>query len=106
MEKDNLKNEQQCAIHDAILSLISKYWDIKTGKEQIYGSPADIYAEIINDRVKYWMRIDDGNCFNQLKDAVYHIYVSDIEGKIFEGRITSENEFKVVMKVLGFTPKN
>ena len=103
---ENTKNEQQCAIHDVMLSFISKYWDIKIGNEQVYGSPADIYAERFDDDIKYWMRVDDGNCFNQLKDAVYHIYVSDINGKIFEGRITSKNEFKIVMKVLGFAPKN
>ena len=107
MGKSNEQAETKpCTIHDVMLSLISKYWDVKTGKEQIFGSPADIYAEIIENGVKYWMRVDDGNCHNQLKDAVYHIYVSDIDGKIFEGRITSINEFKVVMKVLGFVPKN
>lgn len=52
------------------------------------------------------MLVDDGNCHNQLKDAVYHIYVSDIYCKIFEGRITSKNEFKAVMKALGFVHKN
>ena len=79
---ENTKNKTQCVIHDAMLSFISKYWDIKTGKDQIYGSPADIYGEIIEDGIKYWMRVDDGNCHNQLKDAVYHIYVSDIDCKI------------------------
>jgi hypothetical protein len=85
--------------------LIQEYWNIKTGTKQKCGSPADIYAERVDYNIKYWIRVDDGNCFNQLKDAVYHIYVSDIDGKIFEGRITSENEFKIVMKVLGFNKK-
>ena len=102
----NKADNQQLNIADVMVSFISRYWDIKTDDEQIYGSPADIYAERIDDDIKYWMRIDDGNCYNQLKDAIYHIYVSDINGKIFEGRITSKNEFKIVMKVLGFVPKN
>ncbi len=103
---ENTKNEKQCATQDVVISFISEYWNIKTGKEQIYGNPADIYAEIIEDGIKYWMLVDDGNCHNQLKDAVYHIYVSDIDNKIFEGRITSKNEFNIVMKVIGFASKN
>mgnify|MGYP003585262780 CR=1 FL=1 len=103
---NDLQQKPQSNIGAVMVSFIQTYWDIKKGNEQIYGSPADIYAERIDDGMKYLMIIDDGNCYNQLKDAVYHIYVSDTDGKIFEGRITSKNEFKIVMKVLGFAPKN
>lgn len=75
-------------------------WEIKTGTEQAYGSPSDIYAEHNDEDGDYRMSVDDGNCHNALDDAVYHIYAPG--GKVFEGRITSEDEFKVVMKVLGF----
>lgn len=45
MVKSNEQAESKpCTIHDAMFSLISKYWDVKTGKEQIFGSPNDIYT--------------------------------------------------------------
>jgi hypothetical protein len=75
-------------------------WIVKTGKKQKKGSCADIYAEHDDEDGKYIMLIDDGNCHNELYNAVYHIYAAG--GKVFEGRITSIEEFKVIMKVLGF----
>lgn len=87
---------------DRMLRLFSDFgWKIKTGKAQIYGSVADIYAEA-KKRAKYLMLIDDGNCHNALKNTTYHIYVNDLKGKIFEGRINSENDFIAVMRVLEF----
>lgn len=97
---------------DSMLKLFADFnWKIKTGKKQIFGSPTDIYAEYNSKKHgKYWMRIDDGNCDKELNDAVYHIHVGaakrgSLSGKIFEGRIETRKEFKVVMKVLGFTKK-
>lgn len=70
--------------------------------EQKRGSVADIYAEANDEDGKYIMVIDDGNCHNELSDAVYHIYAYDLTNKIFEGRIGNPDDFSVVMKVLGF----
>ncbi len=77
-------------------------WEIKTGNEQKYGSSSDIYAEINNEYGRYLMIIDDGNCCNGFKDAIYHIYVENLVGKIFEGRIYSIEDFNTVMRMLGF----
>jgi len=86
---------------DKMIKLFLDYgWEIKTGTEQLYGSPSDIYAECNDQDGDHRMFIDDGNCHQALNDAVYHIYAPG--GKIFEGRITSKSEFKCVMKVLGF----
>lgn len=96
---------------ESMLKLFAEYgWQIKTGNKQIFGSPADIYAEINDDHGSVWMVIDDGNCDKELNDAVYHIHVGvakrgSLSGKIFEGRIETRKEFKVVMKVLGFNKK-
>ncbi len=84
-----------------MLNLFSQFgWVIKTGDEQKSGSSADIYLE--HEGYKCTMLIDDGNCHNELSDAVYHIYVYAVGGKIFEGRIGNANDFEVVMRVLGF----
>jgi len=92
---------------DVMFSLLSQFgWEIKTGKEQKLGSCADIYAEQEKEFCNYFMRIDDGNCHNELNDAVYHIYVHDFKGKIFEGRIGTQSDFEVVMRVLGFEKTN
>ena len=48
-----------------MLTLFEKYgWVIKSGSEQIYGSPSDIYAEQYIDGLLYYMKIDDGNFVN------------------------------------------
>ena len=90
-----------------MLSLFSQFgWVVKTGDEQVYGSPADIYAEINGEDGKYFFLIDDGNCHNELSDALYHIYAYTLDGKIFEGRIGTPEDFIVVMRVLGFEKTN
>ena len=80
-------------------------WTIKRGEEQKIGSCADIYMEIINDEISAKMMVDDGYCVDILKDAVYHIYVNDTNDKIFEGVIGNTEDFKVIMKALGFKTK-
>lgn len=106
---ENVSNEEKGngVLADVMFSLFSQFgWEIKTGKEQKLGSCADIYAEQTNEFCDYFMRIDDGNCHNVLSDAVYHIYVHDFKGKIFEGRIGNASDFEVVMRVLGFEKTN
>jgi len=63
---------------------------------------SDIYAEINDENGTYLLIIDDGRCNNALLDAVYHIYAYDLNGKIFEGRIKTHEDFVTVMRVLGF----
>ena len=88
-------------LKDVMLSLFSQFgWVVKTGDEQKNGSCADIYAEHDDEDGKYTMRIDDGNCHNELYDAVYHIYATG--DKVFDGRIGTPEDFIVVMRVLGF----
>ena len=89
-----------------LIKQLNKYgWEIKTGKDQLYGSPADIYAEI-DFEGHHFLKIDDGNCIGD--SFLFHIYVGDLhrkrnfDGKIFEGRISTKKEFNVVMNVLGF----
>lgn len=85
-------------IKEIMLGLFDQFgWVIKTGEEQKYGRCADIYAEHDDE---YYFVIDDGNCENELSDALYHIYA--IGGKVFEGRIGTPEDFIVVMRVLGF----
>lgn len=104
MKNETIKNGFKGAV---MFSLFSQFgWEIKKGKEQKLGSSADIYAEQTSEFCDYFMRIDDGNCHNALNDAVYHVYVHDFKGKIFEGRIKTEDEFIVVMRVLGFEKTN
>ena len=108
-EKSELEVKGNGIIADVMLSLFSQFgWQIKTEKEQIFGSCADIYAEINDEDGKYFMVIDDGNCHNELADALYHIYVGvgKMDGKIFEGRIGTPEDFIVVMRVLGFEKTN
>lgn len=101
MEK---KEENYKEFVKIMLSLFYSFqWIIKTGKSQKTGSVADIYAEMSESDGSFTMLIDDGNCHNELYDAIYHIYAPG--GKIFEGRITSPSEFSTVMKVLGFEEK-
>ena len=91
-------------ITDVMFDLFSQFgWTVKTGSEQKSGSCADIYAEHDDEYGGYTMRIDDGNCHNELNDAVYHIYATG--GKVFEGRIGTPEDFIVVMRVLGFEKK-
>lgn len=107
MEEYHQAKLKLLGIADVMLSLFSQFgWGIKTGKEQIYGSCADIYAEINGEDGKYFFIIDDGNCHNELADAVYHIYAYTLDGKIFEGRIGTPEDFIVVMRVLGFEKTN
>lgn len=96
MEKLNIRD----VMHNAFIDF---GWEIKTGDEQKNGSPSDIYAENNDEYSIYTMRIDDGNCRDELNDAVYHIYAAG--GKIFEGRIGNVKDFEVVMRVLGFDKK-
>lgn len=90
--------------HNDMIDLFPQFgWEIKTGDKQIYGSPADIYAERKDDDTgEYFMRIDDGNV--SPIDAIYHIYVrlNNLNEKIFEGRISTKEEFKIIMKTLSF----
>lgn len=51
----------------------------------------------------YIMLVDDG--WVSLPDALYHIYVSRLSNKVFEGRISSKNEFEIIMKALGGVPR-
>lgn len=100
-----------------MMNLFYQYgWKIKEyGKGQILGSPADLFLEYKtsykdeNNNKFYsydYMMIDDGTCTGHLKSFVCHIYSGDIDdGKIFEGRISNEFEFEVVMRVLGFNKK-
>lgn len=109
MSIENISKEEKgyVVFADVMFSLFSQFgWEIKTGKEQKHGSCADIYAEQEQEFCHYFMRIDDGNCHNELSDAVYHIYIDDFEGKIFEGRIGNAEDFIVVMRVLGFEKIN
>ena len=109
MSTENVSNEEKGngVLADVMFSLFSQFgWKIKTGKEQKLGSCADIYAEQEKEFCHYFMRIDDGNCHNTLNDAVYHIYVHNFAGKIFEGRIGNASDFEVVMRVLGFEKTN
>jgi len=77
-------------------------WKIKTGKAQVYGSCADIYLEFKRrSGSKYFCIIDDGNV--RITGALWHIYYGDIDSKIFEGRLKTGSEVKVLMKILGFT---
>lgn len=88
---------------DKLLKTFSDYgWEIKKGKEQVYGSVADIYAELNNEYGKYFFIIDDGNCYEDLEDALLMIYVNNIRGKIFEGRVGKILEFKTLMRLLSF----
>lgn len=86
-----------------MINTILEYWDIKTKDEQIFGSSLDIYAETIDKEC--YMIIEDGNCKNQLNNGLYHIYLSETDGKIFEGRIICENDFIIIMKSLGINKK-
>lgn len=106
MNTEKVKSENsKLPILGVMLSLFSQFgWVVKTGDEQKNGSCADIYAEHDDEDGKYTMRIDDGNCHNELYDAVYHIYATG--GKIFEGRIGTAEDFIVVMRVLGFEKTN
>ena len=71
--------------------LLSKYFDIKISNADIIGTTIDTY-----------MRIDDGNCKNELDNAYYHIYhrVDGNKHKIFEGYIDSELKFELLMEML------
>lgn len=102
IENNSINNKKTDIDHYTVmLSLFSQFgWIVKTGDEQKNGSSADIYAEHNDEDGKYTMRIDDGNCHNELRDAVYHIYATG--GKVFEGRIGIPEDFMVVMRVLGF----
>jgi hypothetical protein len=105
MKHKNLNTEETANsdLGAVMFSLFSQFgWKIKTGNEQKLGSCADIYAEQTNGFFDCFMRIDDGNCYNVLNDAIYHIYVHDFKCKIFEGRIGNASDFEVVMRVLGF----
>jgi len=75
-------------------------WRIKEGNQQIYGSSSDIYAELLYQDVFFFLRIDDGNVKSD--DYVYNIYCNNLDGKIFEGRISNKEDLTVVMKCLGF----
>ncbi len=104
-KKSPLRQNSGLNIGDVMLDLFLKFgWIVKTGGEQKNGSSADIYAEHNDENSKYTMRIDDGNCHNELHDAVYHIYATG--GKVFEGRIGTPEDFVVVMRVLGFDKIN
>jgi hypothetical protein len=106
MNTENVKSENgKLPILDVMLSLFSQFgWIVKTGDKKKKGSCADIYAEHDDEDYKYTMLIDDGNCHNELYNAVYHIYATG--GKIFEGRIGTPEDFIVVMRVLGFEKTN
>jgi hypothetical protein len=80
-------------------------WIIKRGEDQRIGSCADIYMELINDYTSAKMLVDDGYCVDVLKDAVYHVYINDNNDKIFEGVIENVEDFRVIMKALGFKKK-
>jgi hypothetical protein len=62
---------------------------------------SDLYLENKNEDFVNCMVVDDGNI--EMNDAVYHIYVDeDFDDKFFEGTISTIEELKVVMKVLGY----
>ena len=99
MNIGNKKTEdEQCTIPSVMLSC---GWTDKITTKK-YGSCADIYVEHIDDiGSKNFMLIDDGNV--DVKNTVYHIYASEgLKDKIFEGYIETVDEFKVIMKVLGY----
>lgn len=97
--------KSEMSTYDFMVNLFSQFgWVVKVGDEQKVGSCSDIYLEHSDRDGEYTMLIDDGNCYNGLYDAVYHIYAT--ECKIFEGRIGSIEDFYVVMRVLGFDKTN
>ncbi len=82
--------------------MLSFGWSEKLTTKK-YGSVADIYVERIDEcGLKNFMIVDDGVV--SMKNTDYHIYASEnLKDKIFEGRIESLEEFRTIMKVLGYS---
>ena len=100
MKTDNKYAEtEQCTIPSVMLSC---GWSKKLTTKK-YGSVADIYVERIDEGgFKNFMLIDDGAV--NIKNTAYHIYASeDLKNKVFEGHIESVEEFKTIMKVMGYS---
>lgn len=74
-------------------------WVIKSYQHKYIGTPVDVYAELKINGLKYFMLIDDGNI--SMYNTIYRIYAETINNKIFEGRITTVNDFEFIMKILG-----
>lgn len=75
-------------------------WVVKEGNEQEYGSCADIYA--YNEERDFHIIVDDGRVNNY--GEVTHIYVNNINQKIFEGIFDSPQAFRNLMHLIGVKP--
>jgi len=92
-------------IYNDLENILKEYnWYIKKDKSQLFGSSADIYAEYKNDYMFFYMIIEDGNV--NLYNSITHIYSYDNNGKIFEGKFTTEFELRLLFKMLGFSKVN